>query len=116
MVQLQVWVVVENNTVCLAATIPALRPLLMTVSQSDPSIYHRKVAVCPIAIITRNPSQRAFGDNLDSDSRTMWINAPRLLLYYSAAGHISSSDGACADLPGLTLGLARLASDIKAVH
>jgi hypothetical protein len=28
MVQLQVWVVVENNTVCLAATIPALRPLL----------------------------------------------------------------------------------------
>jgi hypothetical protein len=28
MVQLQVWCVVENNTVCLAASIPALRPLL----------------------------------------------------------------------------------------
>lgn len=28
MVQLQIWVIVENNTVCLAASIPALRPLL----------------------------------------------------------------------------------------
>jgi hypothetical protein len=28
MVQLQIWCVVENNTVCLAASIPALRPLL----------------------------------------------------------------------------------------
>lgn len=28
MVQLQLWVVVENNTVCLAASIPTLRPLL----------------------------------------------------------------------------------------
>lgn len=28
MVQLQIWVIVENNTVCIAASIPALRPLL----------------------------------------------------------------------------------------
>jgi hypothetical protein len=28
MIQLQIWCVVENNTVCLAASIPALRPLL----------------------------------------------------------------------------------------
>jgi len=28
MVQLQIWCVVENNTVCLAASIPSLRPLL----------------------------------------------------------------------------------------
>lgn len=28
MVQLQIWCVVESNTVCLAASIPALRPLL----------------------------------------------------------------------------------------
>jgi hypothetical protein len=100
----------------LEISIPSARKISppMTVSQSDPSIHHRKVAVYPIAIIARNSSQRAFGDNLDSDSRTMWINAPRLLLYYSAAGYISSSDGACTDLPGLTLRLARLASDIKA--
>jgi hypothetical protein len=53
-------------------------------------------------------------DNLHSDSRTVWISAPQLLLYRSAAGYISSSDDACPDLPGLTLVLARLASDIKA--
>lgn len=28
MVQLQIWCVVENNTVCIAASIPTLRPLL----------------------------------------------------------------------------------------
>jgi len=37
MVQLQIWCVVENNTVCLAASIPALRPLLR---RSDPGSSH----------------------------------------------------------------------------
>jgi hypothetical protein len=39
MVDLQIWCVVENNTVCLAASIPALGPLLRKSSTERPAAY-----------------------------------------------------------------------------
>ena len=54
MVQLQIWCVVENNTVCLAASIPALRPLLR---RSDAGSSH------PYSYGPDNRRSKAHGRN-----------------------------------------------------
>lgn len=61
MVQLQIWCVVENNTVCLAASIPALRPLLR---RSDAGSSH------PYSCGTddRNTHNSTLGQNHEGNS------------------------------------------------
>lgn len=44
MVDLQIWCVVENNTVCLAASIPALRPLLRRSNTEGPYAYSYEIS------------------------------------------------------------------------
>jgi hypothetical protein len=74
MVQLQVWVVVENNTVCLAATIPALRPLLRKSGAATSSYSYgtddrkRKSNACHRSSDGRYKHHSAAGQHHDGNS------------------------------------------------
>lgn len=66
MVQLQIWVVVENNTVCLAASLPALRPLLRKNGANDTSAYGHETDAQRSKSYSQNHTGRKRR-NLDSD-------------------------------------------------